>query len=152
MPNIKNFLSAMYGWFLVRDNIILLLQFSLVGASGFCVNFFILNAAQTFLHTSKALSEVFAALIALQLTFILHDQWTYSQHHTSKYKLSFAKRYFSYLLTNSFGSIATVIMFWLLSHIINSSFIALSISAAVAMVWNFIINKVFIWQKGINLK
>lgn len=123
----------------------LVIRFVIVGGIGFLTNLTILNIFEYGFGVNKIVSEILAAIVALQVTFIFHDNWTYKSKST-EYNLKFWARYPSYILSNSFGSIATVFLFSLFS-IVMSNFIALAFAATLAMIWNFFMNKVLIWRR-----
>lgn len=132
-----------------RDTKNLLIRFIIVGGIGFITNLFILTVLNHSFGLNKIVSEVLAAVVALQVTFLFHDNWTYKTN-TTEYDLKFWARYPSYILSNSFGSIATVFLFSIFSLIMPNA-IALGFAATLAMVWNFFMNKVLIWRRhGLN--
>lgn len=131
-----------------RNDAKLVSRFVCVGGVGFLCNYFVLRFSTDVFFLHKIQGEIIAAIIALQVTFFMHDNWTYELHKDTesfRYKMSFSKRYGSYIASNSFGSIMTVGLFGFFSTFF-SSFIALGSAAVLAMIWNFIINKFFIWR------
>jgi len=121
-------------------------KFVIIGGLGFICNYTVLKLTIRGWHLNRVLAEVVAALVALQITFILHDRWTYRiDKSIHEYHLSPGKRYRSYLLSNSFGSLMTVIAFAIFSIFIGH-FLALALAAVVGLVWNFVINKSIIWH------
>jgi putative flippase GtrA len=119
-------------------------RFAIVGSIGFVANYIVLSIAQTVVD-NHVLAEIIAVLFALQITFILHDAWTYKEGHHGydKKKIS---RYFSYLLSNFIGSAITVLLFALV-YGLTPRFFALALAAIGGMVWNFVMNKFVIWRK-----
>jgi putative flippase GtrA len=96
---------------------------------------------------NRLIGEAVAMLFSLQLTFALHDRWTYKgEDFAAGYSMGVRKRYVSYLISNSFGSVLTVVLF--ASFAFLPRFMALGAAAAVSMVWNFVFNKVVIWRKS----
>jgi putative flippase GtrA len=121
-------------------------KFIAIGSVGFIFNYGVLKLCYHAFHFNSILSEIIAAAAALQLTFLLHDKWTYRIDRTiHKYHLSLAQRYKAYLFSNSFGSLLTVI-FFALFEIFFRHLIALGLAAIAGMIWNFVINKAIIWR------
>jgi putative flippase GtrA len=124
----------------------LTIKFIIIGGMGFVSNFFVLKLAISQFGLNKVVAELIAAAVALQITFLLHDKWTYRIDKTvHKYHLHFWSRYRTYILSNSFASFITVIFFAIFS-IFLSHFFALAFAAVVGMSWNFIVNKKIIWH------
>lgn len=131
-----------------KKNKQLVFRFLCVGGVGFIFNYTVLQFSTITFDLHKIQGEIIAAIVALQVTFLLHDNWTYEVHKNTEsvlYRLPFKKRYGAYIFSNSFGSIMTVVFFGILSMVL-IDFIALGFAAIAAMVWNFIINKFFIWR------
>lgn len=121
-------------------------RFLLVGAIGFLVNYCILVLLTQFNSVNHVVAETIAALIALQVTFLLHDRWTYQQHTPpGTAALSLRVRYFSYLGTNAFGSFMTIVLFGFLYNYLTRLF-ALLCAALLGVIWNYILNTYVIWR------
>lgn len=124
----------------------LTMRFGTIGGVGFLCNFGILKLCTSSFGLNKVLAEVIAALVALQVTFLLHDKWTYRIDETvHKYHLTFGRRYKAYLISNSFASLLTVVFFAVFS-IFLSHFPALALAAIIGLLWNFLLNKNVIWH------
>lgn len=121
------------------------LRFLVVGCVGFACNAIILLIVTHF-GVHKIPAEIISMIVSLQLTFILHDKWTYVyDHETKNYTRSFKKRYLLYLASNSFGSIMTVVMFSFFSLLLGN-LLSLAIASVVTMFWNYAMNKIVIWR------
>ena len=121
-------------------------RFGTVGCIGFGVNYSVLTLLSSHYGLGHVMSEIIAILVALQVTFVLHDVWTYREHtrrHDYSYRLGI--RYGSYLLSNTTGSIITIVGYAMLYHFLHS-FSALAVAAILSMVWNFCINRFVIWK------
>jgi len=120
-------------------------RFIIVGGTGFIINYIILVLLSQFAGVQHVIAETIAAFIALQVTFILHDRWTYQIHTPpGTAKLSFSKRYASYFFSNAFGSLMTVVAFsFLYSYL--PRFISLLLAALIGVAWNYFMNKYIIW-------
>lgn len=121
-------------------------KFGIIGAIGFVCNYAVLKLATNGWHWNRIVAEILAALIALQITFLFHDNWTYKIDKTiHKYHLGLPERYRAYLVSNSFGSLLTVIFFAIFS-IFLGHLLALALAAIAGLIWNFVINKAIIWH------
>ena len=122
------------------------IKFAIIGGVGFISNFIILKVCVNYFGLSNILAETIAALVALQITFLLHDKWTYRiDKRVHKYHLGFIQRYRLYLVSNSFASLLTVAFFALFSTFL-SHLPALALAAIVGLTWNFLVNKKVIWH------
>ena len=127
----------------------LISKFVTVGIIGFCVNYLVLKWVNQTLGVERVISEVIAAIVALQVTFILNNIWTYKiQNSRLSLKLKLQGRYLTYLATNSLGSLMTVLLFALFSSFL-SRLAALATASLIAMVWNFTMNKLIVWRRVI---
>lgn len=121
------------------------IRFFVVGCAGFISNASVLVIITHFgLH--KIPAEVISMIISLQLTFALHDKWTYvSNFKARNYSKPLGKRYLLYLASNSFGSIMTIVLFSFLSIFLDS-LLSLAIASIISMFWNYMMNKIVIWR------
>ena len=121
-------------------------KFVVIGSIGFVCNYLVLKLGTSTLGLDRVLAEVLAVAIALQVTFVLHDRWTYSiDKSVHKYHLSQWGRYRAYLFSNSFGSLLTIGLFSLFSFFLNH-FLSLAFASGISLVWNFLMNKAVIWH------
>jgi putative flippase GtrA len=132
---------------LIRGRVIIT-RFVIVGATGFFVNYTILEGILAWGVHSKVIAELLAMLVTINLTFYLHDKWTYSSRREGYY-LSLRSRYLSYLVTNSSGSLLTVILFGLLV-LAFTNIVALGAAAVIVMCWNFIMNLI-VWRHSSHI-
>lgn len=122
-------------------------RFIIVGIVGFLTNYAILVSLFHIANMNHVTAEIIAALVALQITFVLHDRWTYKLHTpagTARLKLS--SRYISYLASNAFGSFMTVVAFSVLYNYMNR-LPALLVSALAGVAWNYLMNTYVIWSR-----
>jgi len=127
---------------------VLLARFVAVGIIGFIVNYSVLRLCTGSIGLNKIAGEIIAAIIALQVTFLLNDNWTYKLEN-SRTLLTFKlwQRYIAYMSTNTFGSIMTVVLFAIFSNFL-ARLPALAFAAMAAMIWNYIMNKLLIWRRS----
>lgn len=124
----------------------LIAKFIIVGSSAFVFNYLLLEMFISNFHLGKTVAETISMVISVNLSFLVHDKWTYVVDH-STYQTSRKYRYLSYLMTNSSGSVITIVLFTILAQNL-SNLIALALAALVAMCWNFIMNLIIWKQKG----
>lgn len=121
-------------------------KFLAIGCIGFASNYAVLSLSTSVLHLNKIVAELIAAAVALQVTFLLHDRWTYRiDKNTHTYHLGLGGRYWLYIVSNSFGSLLTVGFFAVFSGFL-AHFPALVLGAIAGLVWNFLMNKTVIWR------
>lgn len=126
----------------------LIVRFIIVGTVAFFLNYFILELTLNTFTSNKLIAAITAMIVTINVTFILHDKWTYTRN--DRYHLPILKRYYSYLSTNTTGSLITISMFSILSNWLPNIF-ALGIAALTAMTWNFIMN-LFVWRHKKTVK
>lgn len=124
------------------------IRFVIVGGIAFVFNYGVLIALHSTTSLGKIGSEAISMLLSVHLTFILHDRWTYSSvlTHRHNYLWGIGRRYASYVASNSFSAVLTVVMFALFSRFL-PNLTALGAAALVSMMWNYVINKFVIWRK-----
>lgn len=122
----------------------ILRKFLIVGCFAFAVNYLMLEALIAVFKLGKTSSEIIAMAFSINLTFYLHDSWTYLRER-SGYRASTKTRYISYLITNSSGSILTIILFSIFSRSL-PNLPALALAALISMCWNFVMNLI-IWKQ-----
>jgi glycosyltransferase involved in cell wall biosynthesis len=121
-------------------------RFLLVGLVGFVVNYVILVALTQFNTLGHIIAEIIAAIVALHVTFTLHDRWTYKIHTPPGMEaMNSWSRYISYVASNSFGSLMTVVAFGFLYQYFTRA-AALILGAVIGMAWNYMMNTYFIWR------
>lgn len=129
---------------------VLVVKFIFVGGLAFIINYLLLGIFTRELHLQKIIAEVIAIALTMQLTFVLHDRWTYSENGSDTYRLKLSKRYTSYILANSSGALITALLFAFFAHY-TQNLIALGLAAAISMCWNFFMN-LFVWKKRKDVK
>jgi glycosyltransferase involved in cell wall biosynthesis len=122
-------------------------RFMIVGGTGFITNYLVLVFLAQIFSMDHIIAEIIAAIIALHVTFLLHDRWTYKLHTPEgTEKLPRKARYVSYLFTNSLGSLVTVVAFGFLYGYL-TRFTSLLTAALAGLIWNYLINTYVIWAK-----
>lgn len=130
-------------------DIVLTAKFVLVGIIGFLVNFVGLRFFVNTFGMNNVLSEVLATIIALQITFVFHNSWTYNTLNSTNehYHLSLWQRYVAFISSNTIGSLMTIGAFAITSTFIDSKFVALGLAAVLGTTWNYFANLYFTWKK-----
>jgi putative flippase GtrA len=132
---------------LFRKHRVLTTKFVIVGGIGFIVNYAVLKIF-TQMGANSVIAEILAVLVALQVTFLLHDNWTYRLHKQKNHQFKLSTRYFSYLTSNSLGALITVTLFSFFSIFLHH-FFALVVASMFSMIWNFFMNKVIVWRQKV---
>lgn len=122
-------------------------RFLIVGVVGFFTNYLSLVLMQNGFGLNHILAETLAALLALQVTFLLHDQWTYTVGSKDTVRrLGLLTRYLGYFTSNAFGSFMTVVGFGVLYNFL-PRLASLLIAALLGLVWNYLMNTYIIWSR-----
>lgn len=120
-------------------------RFCIVGASGFVINAILLMILNKDLH-SPFVAQLIAAEIALFSNFMFHHHWTYKATQVRK---TMSKLILQFHLTSwaaIIGSAALVTVGINKFHL--HEVVALAISSAIALFWNFGWSKFMIWRSS----
>jgi len=137
LENGRGFINILY-----KERVITT-KFLIIGTLGFLCNYLFLSLL-TSIGLGRIFAEILAAVVALHLTFVMHDRWTYKNKQT-KYKKNLFSRYKRYFLSNSIGSLITVLMFSIFSFFLNH-LVSLAIASLIGLVWNYTMNRVLVWR------
>jgi putative flippase GtrA len=122
-------------------------RFILVGGLGFLTNYALLVLLTELTNLGYILAEIIAALIALHVTFVFHDQWTYRLYTPPGTAMfGFKTRYVTYVFSNALGSLFTVVSFSVLFNYLDR-LLSLVIAAIIGVCWNYAANTFIIWRK-----
>lgn len=133
----------------MRDNILKLLQFDLVrfgivGVSGFLINAALLILLNKDLH-SPFVAQLIASEIALFSNFMFHHHWTYK---ASKSRKTISKLIIQFHATSWVAIIGSALLVTAgIKYVHLPPIVALAVSSAIAMFWNFGWSKFVIWRK-----
>jgi putative flippase GtrA len=117
-------------------------RFGVVGFIGFLVNFAGLSLFYHHLKISIVISQLVSAEIALICTFVGNNYWAFKADHHH----SFLQKLGRYHMTSWVGlGINSAIVVVLVRYASLYYGLALVIGAAVALVWNYTLNKRFIF-------
>lgn len=119
-------------------------RFCMVGALGFTINFLLLTLFFGVLGLPLFVSQVIAAEVALFHNFLWHNYWTYK---SSKVHKSLGALVVQFHITSWVAVVGSAALISLLVHTFNVDYmVALVISSAAAMFWNFGWTKFVIWR------
>lgn len=119
-------------------------RFCIVGGVGFVINFIVLTLLHKVLHTPLFVAQVVGAEIALFSNFILHDRWTYRSRNSKKPISTLLIQFHVVSWPAILGSALMVSLGVRLLHL--SDIVALILSSAIALIWNFTWSKFVIWR------
>lgn len=119
-------------------------RFCIVGGLGFLINLVILTALHRALDAPIFLSQVIGAEVALLHNFLLHEHWTYKGRNHQRSFASLVVRFHVTSWPAIFGSAAMVTFAQTTLHF--NSTMALVISSAVVLLWNFTWSKYVVWR------
>lgn len=121
------------------------IRFCMVGGTGFVINLSILTILHTKLDLNLFLSQVIASEIALFSNFLLHHHWTYKLHHTKKTITRLLVEFHAVSWPAILGS--SLMVSFGVKVMGLSDLVALIISSAIVLFWNFLWSKYVIWKK-----
>jgi putative flippase GtrA len=120
------------------------IRFCIVGGVGFVINLIILVGLTKAFKAPVVVAQLFGAEIALGTNFFLHHNWTYKDHHVTKDLKSLIIQFHVTTWPAILGSTAMVSLGVDTLHM--SKLVALIISSAIALLWNFVWSKYVIWR------
>lgn len=119
-------------------------RFGMVGALGFVINFLLLTLLFRVLDLPIFVAQILAAEVALFHNFIWHHHWTYKANNVSKNIWTLVVQFHITSWVAVVGSAALISLF---VHTFGLDYIiALVLSSAIAMFWNFGWTKFVIWR------
>jgi dolichol-phosphate mannosyltransferase len=120
------------------------IRFCIVGGTGFVINFILLVAFTRFLGLSTVVAQFIGAEVALFSNFMMHHHWTYKSKNVKKSFKSLLIQFHATTWPAILGSTFMVSASVGILHL--SKFVALMISSAVSLLWNFFWSKYVIWR------
>lgn len=126
----------------VRENWVQLLQFGVVGGSGYVVNLLVFTLAVHAAGIDYRISSILAFLVAVGSNFLINRRWTFDGHHGSMRMQ--AVRFFVV-------SVAVFAVTWVLLQVLVGAglaeVVAQAISVALGTPLNFVGNKLWSFSK-----
>lgn len=122
-------------------------RFCIVGGTGFCINLVLLLTLNNLLGIVIFLAQLISAEIALFSNFMLHHHWTYGHKKVEK---SISKLIIQFHATTWPAIIGSTIMVTFAHKTLHfNNFLALVVSSATALMWNYLWSKYVVW-KGVT--
>lgn len=119
-------------------------RFCIVGASGFFINLGLLTVLYGQLGAPLFVAQLISAEVALFSNFILHHNWTYKSKNVTKSVPNLLTQFHATSWAAIVGSAVMVTVG--VRYLELNYFVALVISSAVALAWNFFWTKFVIWR------
>jgi dolichol-phosphate mannosyltransferase len=120
------------------------IRFCIVGGTGFVINLVILVTLHSLLGLPVYIAQFFGAEIALFSNFMLHHHWTYKSHVVEKSIPKLIVQFHASSWPAIIGSTLMVSAGVKLLHF--NELLALAVSSAIALGWNFAWSKYIIWR------
>ena len=121
------------------------IRFTIVGGTGFIINFIILVLLNRFLGLYIFVAQLIGAEVALFSNFILHDNWTYKHHKVKKKK---HRLLIQFHMTTWPAILGSALMVTGLEKLLKfNNLNALIVSSIVSLMWNFFWSKYVVWRK-----
>jgi len=120
------------------------IRFCIVGGTGFVINLCLLTILTHAFNWSVVLAQFISAEIALFSNFMLHHNWTYKHKKVNKKLSTLVIQFHATTWPAILGSTVMVVAGYKIFHL--NELFALSISSAVALLWNFTWSKYVIWR------
>ena len=119
-------------------------RFCIVGGTGFVINFIILTVLHKLFGVPVFIAQLVGAEIALFSNFMLHHHWTYKAHKVGKSISKLVVQFHASTWPAILGSALMVTAAEKFLHFGNLP--ALTVSSAIALLWNFFWTKYVIWR------
>ncbi len=119
-------------------------RFCMVGGLGFLINFCLLTLFYKILGFPLFISQLVAAEISLFNNFLFHHRWTYKNKKVTKTTKNLLVQFHVTSWMAIVGS-ATIVSV-LVNHAGLHYIVALVVSSAVALAWNYMWTKFVIWK------
>lgn len=119
-------------------------RFCIVGGTGFVINFMLLTIFRNALNFPVFLAQLIGAEIALFSNFMMHHHWTYKAHKVEKNIPTLLIQFHATTWPAIIGSTLMVTAGEKLLHFGN--LLALAVSSAIALFWNFGWSKYVVWR------
>lgn len=123
-------------------------RFCLVGASGFTINFILLTLLYKHLGLHAFVAQLISGEVALFSNFMLHHHWTYNKKNVVK---SIKQLLWQFHATSWIAILGSALIVSVCIHTLHLNYIlALVISSVIALAWNFLWSKYYIWKHHLD--
>lgn len=119
-------------------------RFCIVGGTGFVINLILLVFLHNLLGVAVFVAQLIAAEVALFSNFLLHHHWTYRDKHVTKSIPVLLAQFHASSWPAIIGSALMVTAATEILHF--NTLLALIMSSAIALFWNFAWSKYVIWR------
>ena len=120
------------------------IRFCIVGGLGFVINLVLLVTLHSALNVYVLFAQLLAAEIALLSNFMLHHHWTYKSHKVVK---SLPVLLMQFHASSCPAIVGSALLVTLGEELLNlGNFMALALSSAIVLGWNFTWSKYVIWR------
>lgn len=119
------------------------IRFCIVGSAGFLINYALLSLFYTQLKLPVFLSQMLASEVALFHNFALHHNWTYRDRLNHRTILDYITRFHATSWSAIIGS--AIIVSFMVNTVQYNYGLALVVSSVIALFWNFLWTKYFVW-------
>ena len=120
------------------------IRFCIVGGTGFIINFLILTVLHKLFKVPVFIAQLFGAEIALFSNFMLHHHWTYKEREVEK---TIGKLLIQFHASSWPAILGSALMVTAAEKFLHfGNLLALTVSSAIALLWNFFWSKYVIWQ------
>ena len=120
------------------------IRFCIVGGTGFIINVLILALLPKAISMPLFVAQLIGAEVALFSNFILHHNWTYKNNKVKKTIPELLVQFHATSWPAIVGS--TLMVSGGVRYLHMSKYMALVISSAIALGWNFVWSKFVIWR------
>jgi putative flippase GtrA len=121
-----------------------LVRFCVVGSLGFVINFVLLTILFKILGFNIFIAQLISSELALFSNFLFHHHWTYKHRQTTKF---LTRLFWEFHATSWAAIIGSTLLVGFGVHTLNLHYtVALIISSFVALGWNFLWTKHYIWK------
>jgi putative flippase GtrA len=116
----------------------------MVGTLGFAISLGLLTFLSDVMHLPEVVAYIIASEISLFNNFLLHHHWTYKRKNISK---SITTLLVQFHATSWVALVGGTAIFTFGVHVLHlNKFMALVLSSAIALLWNFSWSKYVIWH------
>jgi dolichol-phosphate mannosyltransferase len=120
-------------------------RFCIVGFSGFLINLILLTILYKLVHSPLVIAQLIAAEVALFSNFMFHHRWTYKANTVRKTTSVLILQFHA---TSWIAIVGSTLMVTAGVEVFRVNYlVALVISSATALLWNYAWSKYVIWRK-----
>lgn len=119
-------------------------KFAIVGVSSTAIDWSAFYVFNHFLGIYYLLSKVLSFILAVVNSYAWNSTWTFQSHNPKK-----AQEFIQFIVVSSIGLALDALIFYTAVNKIHLSYLpSLVIATGTVMIWNFTINKLWVFKKG----